>query len=215
MLLAKVHNYLDYNCHYMNPKNFNWLIYKDQIYYRRTLKKGTKAWIDFKVNDLTHRQDEKFEERGTTLLSKKNYSKHILYRNIQGAKKQEKGEIDYLMRKNKPNIVIIVETLGNEDNTLKVIKKHCLYEAVFSNPPNHQGGMWLLWNNDNLNVKIIECNHRIIFAEINEFSSRKNFIPSGMYEPTKENKKDQFWNKHNQKLSKGKSHGFVGNAIMP
>lgn len=122
-------------------------------------------------------------------------NKKITYWNIQGVKNpQALGELIALIKKTSPNILIIVETLTNRENAERIIKKTGFEKWVFTNPDNHQGGMWFLWK-ETIKVDILEMNNRNIIALVEERDKGSVFAISGVYGPTKENEKTEFWKK--------------------
>jgi len=80
----------------------------------------------------------------------------IICWNVQGAKKSQlRHEVEFINRTIKPYILILLKTLVNCQNTDLIIKQlgYRFYSTI---PPiNHTGAIWLLWNDENVEVSII------------------------------------------------------------
>ena len=80
----------------------------------------------------------------------------IICWNVQGAKKpQLRQEVGFINRTIKPDILILLETLVNCQNSNLIIKQLGYQFSSTIPPVNHMGGIWLLWNDVNADVSIL------------------------------------------------------------
>jgi len=112
---------------------------------------------------------------------------------VQGAKKSQlRHEVGLINRIIKPDILILLETLVNCQNSDLIIKQ--LGYQYFSTIPlvNHMGGIWLLWNNANVDVSIIVKEPRIMHCLVHDKLTANERLLSAVYAPVRENQKDVF-----------------------
>jgi len=55
------------------------------------------------------------------------------------------------------------------------------------------GGIWLLWNDENVDVSIIAKETRIMHCLVHDKLNAKECLLSAVYAPARENQKDAFW----------------------
>jgi len=124
----------------------------------------------------------------------------IICGNVQGAKESQlRHEVGFINRTIKPDILILLETLVNCQNIDFIIKQlgYSYYSAV--PPVNHTGGIWLLWNDENVDVSIIAKETRIMHCLVLDKLTAKECLLSAVYAPAQESQKDDFW-KHLKQL---------------
>ncbi|KAJ8435767.1 LOW QUALITY PROTEIN: hypothetical protein Cgig2_019186 [Carnegiea gigantea] len=96
-----------------------------------------------------------------------------------GAKKHQlREEIKILNRKICPDILILLEMMTNEVNTHQIISKLGYDHFDYVLPENHCGGIWILWNNDNISVQVFLKEQRAIHLLVHDkiFNKRKYTI---------------------------------------
>ena len=123
----------------------------------------------------------------------------IICWNVQGAKKpQLRQEVGFINRTINPDILILLETMVNCQNTDRIISK--LGYSHFSSVPtdNHVGGLWILWNTANVDVTILFKELRFIHCLVYDKISAKQCLITAVYAPAQENQKNAFWNKLSQ-----------------
>ena len=121
--------------------------------------------------------------------------------NIQGAKKSQlRHEVGFINRTIKPDILILLETLVNCQNTDLIINQLGYRFSSTIPPVNHTGGIWLLWNDDNVDVSVVAKETRIIHCLVHDKLTAKECLLSAVYAPARENHKDAFWD-HLQHLN--------------
>ena len=118
----------------------------------------------------------------------------ILAWNVQGAKKSQViEEIKLLQKQYQPDLIFLLETMVNEEHTKRFISRLGFQYHDFSNPINHSGGIWALWNNTNIRANVLLKDARAIHMLVFEYSSQKFSIISGIYAPAQPNAKEAFW----------------------
>ena len=87
----------------------------------------------------------------------------IICWNVQGARKSQlRQEVGFINQIIKPDILILLETLVNCQNSDLIIKQLGYNFSSTIPPVNHMGGIWLLWNDENVDVSIIAKETRIM-----------------------------------------------------
>ena len=118
----------------------------------------------------------------------------ILAWNVNGAKKSLiTEEIRFLQKKHQPDLIFLLETMVSEENTQRLISRLGFHYHAFSNPINHSGGIWVLWNDINIRANVLLNEDRAIHMLVFEFSTQKFSIISGIYAPAQSSAKDPFW----------------------
>jgi len=124
----------------------------------------------------------------------------IICWNVQGAKKSQlQHEVGFINRTIKPDILTLLETLINCQNTELIIDQLGYRYSSTIPPVNHSEGIWLLWNDENVDVSIITKETRIIHCLVLDKLTTKECLLSTIYAPARENQKDDFW-KHLHQL---------------
>ena len=118
----------------------------------------------------------------------------ILAWNVQGAKKRQiTEEIKFIQKHHQPDLIFLMETMVNEEHTKRIISRLGFQFYDFSNPINHSGGIWVLWNTTNIKANVLLKDDRAIHMLVFEYSSQKFSIISGIYAPAQAHDKDAFW----------------------
>jgi len=118
----------------------------------------------------------------------------ILAWNVQGAKKRHLAEeIRILQKVHQPDLLFLLETMVTEDNTKRIISRLGFQCYEFSNPINHSGGIWVLWNNTHIKANVLLKEDRAIHMLVFEYATQKFSILSGIYAPAQASEKDTFW----------------------
>jgi len=118
----------------------------------------------------------------------------IICWNVQGAKKSQlRQEVGFINRTINPDILILLETLVNCQNSSLIISQLGYKFSSTIPPVNHMGGIWLLWNDINVDVSIIAKEPRIMHCLVHDKLTSKDCILSAVYAPARENQKAVFW----------------------
>ena len=119
----------------------------------------------------------------------------IIIWNVQGAKKaQLQLEVGFLSRTINSDILILTETMVNEQNAQQIIRTLGFRNFDFILPQNHVGGIWLLWKDNNVDLDNIAKEHRAIHCSVFEKGTNKQCVVTTVYAPTQNHKKPAFWN---------------------
>ena len=117
----------------------------------------------------------------------------VISMNIQGGKKKEVAELIYLKSKFKPDIMFVLETLTSARHNSTIPRALPFKNKIVINPTNHCGGLWVLWNNDNIVLNNKETTNRCVLLNITHKVSNTNVLISGLYAPAQERDKLAFW----------------------
>jgi len=118
----------------------------------------------------------------------------ILAWNVQGARKQQlTEEIKIVQKTQQPDLMLLTETMVSEETTKRIISSLGFQCHDFSNPINHSGGIWVLWNNTHIKVNVLLKEDRAIHMLIFEYATQKFSIISGIYAPAQPSEKEPFW----------------------
>ena len=91
--------------------------------------------------------------------------------NVQGAKRsQVLLELQFLKRTQKPNIVFLLETMVNEQNSLRILPRLGFEFYDFVIPNNHSGGLAVLWHNTNTPASILRKEQRAIHMLVHDLT---------------------------------------------
>jgi len=114
--------------------------------------------------------------------------------NVQGAKKsQSRLEVGFINRTITLDILILLETMVNEQNADLIVRKLGLSHYNMIPTFNHCGGIRCLWNPINIDVSILAKESRAIDCHIKDNLNNKQCILIAVYAPTQERDKDAFW----------------------
>jgi len=120
----------------------------------------------------------------------------ILSWNIQGLKKSQAiPKALFLIKCKKPNILFLIETMTNAENSHKLLPQLGFDHYEFICPDNHSGGLAVLWNNGNIHASVLSKDSRAIHLLIFYSSLNALSILSGVYGPANPRDKTVFWNK--------------------
>ena len=87
----------------------------------------------------------------------------IIAWNVQGAKKSQiTEEIKFIQKHHQPDLIFLTETMVNEEHTKRLISRLGFQFYDFSNPINHSGGIWVLWNTTNIKANVLLKDDRAI-----------------------------------------------------
>ena len=118
----------------------------------------------------------------------------IIAWNVQGAKKHQiRDEIRVINQSQKPDLMFLIETMVSEQTTRKFIANLGFEHFDFVNPQNHSGGIWVLWNNDNIHANVLLKETRAIHMLVMDLEVQKLSIISGVYAPAQLGQKASFW----------------------
>ncbi|KAJ8441450.1 hypothetical protein Cgig2_023636 [Carnegiea gigantea] len=108
-------------------------------------------------------------------------------------KAQLQPEIGFINRTIDPDILILTETMVNEQNTQRIIRTLGYRHFDFVLPHNHTAGVWLLWKDDNVVVNVLAKDHRAIHYSILEKGTNNQCIIAAVYAPAQTHEKNDFW----------------------
>jgi len=91
--------------------------------------------------------------------------------------------VGFINRTIKPDILVLLETIVNECNAARIIKSlgYQFYDTI--PPKNHAGGIWLLWNTENVEVNVIVKETRALHCKVYEKNTSKQCVLSAVYAP--------------------------------
>ena len=114
--------------------------------------------------------------------------------NVQGAKKAQLcHEVGFINRTIKPDILILLKTMVNGPNEELIIRKLGYHHFSTIPPFNHVGGIWLLWNNENVEVTVLTKESRLMHFLVLDLITSNHCLMSAVYAPTQERHKNEFW----------------------
>jgi len=101
--------------------------------------------------------------------------------------------VGFINRTIKPDILILLEIMVNECNTARIVKSlgYQFYDTI--PPHNHAGGIWLLWNADNVDVTVIAKEAGALHCMVYEKCTSKQCVLSAVYAPAQPQEKNEFW----------------------
>jgi len=93
----------------------------------------------------------------------------IICWNVQGAKKpQLRQEVSFINRTINPDILILLETMVNCQNTDRLIRHLGFTHFATVPTDNHVGGIWFLWNTVNVDVNILFMDLRFVHCLVHD-----------------------------------------------
>jgi len=118
----------------------------------------------------------------------------IIVWNVQVAKKaQLQLKIGFINRTINPHILILTETMVNEQDTQRIIRTLRFRDFDFILLHNHVGGIWLMWKDENIVLDVIAKEHRAIHFSVLDKSTTKQCILTVVYAPAQNHQKNGFW----------------------
>ena len=83
----------------------------------------------------------------------------------------------------KPDILILLDTMVDGPNEELIIRKFS-YQHFSTIPPiNHVGGIWLLWNNENVEVTVLAKESRLMHFLVLDLFTSNRCLMSAVYMP--------------------------------
>jgi len=114
--------------------------------------------------------------------------------NVQGARKSQlRLEVGFINRIIKPDILILLETMVNEQDANLIITNLGFSHYDTIPTENHCGGIWCLWNPINVDVSILVKESRAIHCQIKDNVKNKQCLLTAVYALAQERHKDAFW----------------------
>ena len=87
----------------------------------------------------------------------------ILAWNVQGAKKHQlREEVRYLQKAQQPDLLFLLETMTSDRTAKQLLPQFGFEYFDYSLPVNHSGGIWVLWNNQNILASVLLKEERAI-----------------------------------------------------
>ena len=117
----------------------------------------------------------------------------IICWNVQGTKKSQLRHKVGFNRTIKPDILILLETLVNGQNTDLIINQLGYRYSSTIPPINHMGAFGSSGMNENVDVSIIAKETRIMHCLVHDKLNAKECLLSAVYASARENQKDTFW----------------------
>ncbi|XP_015970877.1 uncharacterized protein LOC107494332 [Arachis duranensis] len=96
------------------------------------------------------------------------------------------------IRVHKPDIVALQETRCSGDNAKEVIKNLGLNNFILVEARGYSGGIWILWRNDNINIKPIQLHSQYIHAIVEE-NNKAHWLLSIIYGSPREMERREAW----------------------
>ncbi|XP_016206218.1 uncharacterized protein LOC107646551 [Arachis ipaensis] len=97
----------------------------------------------------------------------------LLSWNIRGCvNKASIRTVKELCKQYRPDMVILLETKCSGDTTDKVIREMSFNYCIREEAKGFAGGIWVLWNNPNLNVQVLRNHQQFLHLQIVDFKRR-------------------------------------------
>ena len=118
----------------------------------------------------------------------------ILAWNVQGAKKHRiRDEIRFIRKSQQPDLIFLIETMASVGTATRILPQLGFDHYDYTLPVNHSGGIWVLWNTQNILANVLLKEDRVIHMLVFDTISQKFSIISCIYAPAQPCQKDAFW----------------------
>ena len=76
--------------------------------------------------------------------------------NVQGAKKQQiREELCYLRKHQQPDLIFLLETMASAETATRLLPQLGFDHYDYTLPVKHSGGIWVLWNKQNILANVL------------------------------------------------------------
>ena len=123
------------------------------------------------------------------------YSMKVVIWNVQGSKKaQLQLKVGFINRTIKRDILFLIETMVNEHNSERIIRTLGFHNFDYILPHNHVGRIFILLNDENVELDILAKKQRAVYCSVFEKSTNKRCIVTAVYASAQIHEKCAFWN---------------------
>lgn len=103
------------------------------------------------------------------------------------------AEITHYVSNFRPYILFTMETMTSNINRKQIIRGLHLQSYEIIDSYNHSGGIFICWNEDNIQVKEKQITERCVHLSVLDKSTGSTSLVSCSYFPTQESDKEDFW----------------------
>lgn len=118
----------------------------------------------------------------------------ILVWNCRGARRQ--GVVDAaraLFQRFNPDLVILMETRTSVDGAVETIDQLMFHDQIIISAEGYAGGMWLLWNSNQITLSQQRMSNRMVHAMISFNHAAQPFMLSAVYNYPQPHLQNQVW----------------------
>lgn len=118
----------------------------------------------------------------------------ILVWNCRGARRQ--GVVDAaraLFQRFNPDLVILMETRTSVDGAVETIDQLMFHDQIIISAEGYAGGMWLLWNSNQVTLSQQRMSNRMVHAMISFNHAAQPFMLSAVYNYPQPHLQNQVW----------------------
>ncbi|KAI8028379.1 hypothetical protein LOK49_LG02G01345 [Camellia lanceoleosa] len=120
-------------------------------------------------------------------------SMDMLFWNCRGASNNTfKRTLKELVRTHKPKILVLMETKVELNSMVMFFNRLGFTASTHFDPVGRSGGIWMLWNPSQANVRVLEANSQIITATISR-QNDPNWLLSAVYASPNARKREEMW----------------------
>lgn len=117
----------------------------------------------------------------------------ILSWNIQGGKIPKHKLNSYTSKTNTIRTCFVIETLTNAANSRKILKALHFHNTLIIDPVNHSSGIWVCWNNNNINMLNHDTYSGLVELQILYNPNNSIYSIFGTYVLAQSSEKNAFW----------------------
>lgn len=117
----------------------------------------------------------------------------ILVWNVRGAASKSFGlALKEIKNQFKPRLVVLVETRCSGSKAQEVIRKLGFKHQIIEDARGMSGGIWVLWNDESLDIRVIVSHHQFIHCHVSGIGRRPWFF-TAVYCSPREAERSHFW----------------------
>lgn len=117
----------------------------------------------------------------------------IVVWNVRGAAGRDFAlALKEIQRRYHAHIVVLVETRCSGSQAQKVIKKLGFSHQILQEARGLSGGIWILWNDDSINLSVIQHDHQFVHCLISGLG-RKSWLFTAIYASPREKERRLLW----------------------
>lgn len=113
--------------------------------------------------------------------------------NARGAASKEFGNaVKELRRRYKPSILVLLETRCSGVGAQKAIKRMGFRNQILSEAQGMTGGIWILWNDASVSIKVVQCHKQFIHCRIEGLGNTSWWF-TAVYASPREMERRELW----------------------
>ncbi|XP_072058021.1 uncharacterized protein [Arachis hypogaea] len=117
----------------------------------------------------------------------------IIVWNVRGvANKATIRTLKEMKKNHKPDITILVETRCSGKKAEETVKSLGFRHSFFEHARGYSGGIWIMWDDDNLQISINASHQQYIHLKVKEFQ-REEWWLTAVYASPHENIRKELW----------------------